>query len=198
MFWDDKIKNYHTVDNLIKNFPAVKKEILDYINLPNVMQDYPNYKVMDNKMIYEKYWKATPCSVFKDEHVELNGTDEVKKVVMYLVSQFRKYCPVTYSIIKPDEDKGVLANSFISRLIPGTIINPHDGWTKKYMRIHLGIVTDPDCKITVRDQTKAWEEGKILAFNDGDIHSVVHSGSKERIVFSFDVNLEYLKNYMND
>ena len=196
MFWQDKIVGYPVVDNLIDNFAVVKNELISYVNLPNVLQDYPNYLVQDNKMIYEKYWKATPCSIFKDEHVELNGTDELKQFLNYLIVQFRKNCPITYSIIKDDEHKGVLANSFISRLLPGTIINPHDGWTKKYMRIHLGLICDPECKITVLNNTMAWEEGKILAFNDGDIHSVVHNGTHERVVFSFDVDLDYLKQFM--
>lgn len=196
MFWQDKIFNYPVCMNLVNNYDIVKKEILNHISIPDILQDYPNYKVLDNKLIYENYWKATPCSVFKDEHVELNGSDEVKQVVNYLAGRFRENCPVTHLIIKEEEAKGVLANSFISRLIPGTVINPHYGWTKKYMRVHFGIVCDPECKITVNGQTATWEEGKILAFNDGDTHSVVHNGTKERVVFSVDIVLDYLKHYM--
>ena len=198
MFWDSKIKNFKVVDDLISNFDTVQKEIINHINTPDILYDYPMYLVLDDKPIYEKYWKATPCSVFKDEHVELNGTPQLQQFLMFLVSKFRTNCPVTYSIIKEEENKGVLVNSFISRLVPGTIINPHDGWTNKYMRIHLGVICDPDCKITVNGETRAWEEGKILAFNDGDLHSVRHEGVKERVVFSFDMDLDYLKNYMHD
>jgi hypothetical protein len=196
MFWDSKLIHYPLYNNLIKNYPEIKKEIVDYINIPNILVDYPNYKVPSGKMIYEKYWKATPCSNYIDEHVELNESKEMKDILTYLISQFRKHCPVTYNTIREEEEKGVLANSFISRLLPGTIINPHVGWTNKYLRMHLGIVTDPGCVITVLKESKTWEDGKILAFNDGDQHSVVHNGTKERIVFSMDINLKYLKQYM--
>lgn len=196
MLWQDKLTEYPLYQKLIENYPIIKTEILNHINKPNILQDYPNYQVLDNKMIYEKYWKAAPCSVFKDEHVELNGSDDIKKFLMYLTQQFRLNCPYTYSIIKNEEDNGVLCNSFISRLMPGTIINPHYGWSKKYMRMHLGIVTDPECKITVGTQTQAWEDGKILAFNDGDVHKVSHNGTKERVIFSVDIDLIYLRQFM--
>lgn len=196
MFWQHKLTNFPLYNKLQENYPSIKKEILYYINLPNILQDYPNYTVLDNKMIYEKYWKATPCSVFREEHIELNGNKEMEKFVKYLVQQFRLNCPITYSIIKDEEDKGVLCNSFISRLLPGTIINPHHGWSNKYMRMHLGIVTDPECKISVGTQTQSWEDGKILAFNDGDIHKVSHNGTKERIIFSVDIDLHYLHKFM--
>lgn len=196
MFWDSYIKGYHVIDSLQENFDVVQKEILEYIDNPDILVDYPNYAVKDHDRIYEHYWKATPCSVFRDEHVEIYGTPELEEFLLYLVSQFRSHCPVTYSCIKEDEYKGLLCNSFISRLVPNSIINPHSGWSQKYMRVHLGIKTDPDCKITVGDDTRTWEEGKVLAFNDGDEHSVKHLGTRERIVFSFDVEGEYIDTFM--
>lgn len=202
MFWDDKIKGYPLVDNLIKYYPEIKNEVLTYINIPNILHDYPNYKIDGFDHIYQKYWKATPCTLLKSESLSKgsgpysHGTDESDQIIAYLVSQFRKHCPITHSIIKPDEDLGVLTNSFISRLIPGSVINPHTGYSADYMRIHLGLVCDPECKMTVGKQTKAWEEGKILAFNDGDMHSVVHNGNSQRIILSVDVELTYIKQYM--
>jgi aspartyl/asparaginyl beta-hydroxylase (cupin superfamily) len=85
-------------------------------------------------------------------------------------------------------------------LIPGSIINPHHGWTDDFLRIHLGLICDPECKITVGDETKTWEEGKILAFKDGGpfLHSVEHKGTTERIILSVDVKLSYLSQYVNN
>jgi len=197
LFWQDNIKRFPLLDALSNNFPTVKSEILNHIKHPEVLQDYPNYPVMFDKMIYEKYWKAAPCSVFKEEHVELNGTPELKNFLSYLTDKFRSNCPTTYSLIKEYEDNGHLTNSFISRLLPGTIINPHQGWSQKYMRIHLGLVCDPECAITVGNQTQVWEEGKFLAFRDQDMHSVKHKGTKERIVYSFDISLKYLAQFID-
>ena len=64
------------------------------------------------------------------------------------------------------------------------------------MRIHLPIVVDPDCKITVGTHTHTWEEGKILSFIDGDMHSVKHLGTKDRIVVSVDMRINYAKQYV--
>jgi Aspartyl/Asparaginyl beta-hydroxylase len=199
-FYQDRLTRFPLLQRLSDKFDIVKEEILTHIETPMVMQDYPNYKVNDNKPIYEKYWKACPCSRFVDEHIELQGNEMVKQYIAYVVDLFRKNCPTTYSIIKPYEDNNILANAFVSRLVPGTIINPHDGWTKKYMRIHLGLVTDPQCNITVgpeQKETQTWHEGKFLAFNDGDLHSVKHNGTAERIVFSMDINLKFLDKYID-
>ena len=202
MFWDDKIKNFPLTDNLLNNFESVKKEVLTYINKPNILQDYPNYKIAGYDKIYEKYWKATPVTLLKEESVSTrtsstsHGNDENDKIIAYLINQFRINCPLTYSIIKEEESVGNATNGFISRLIPGSVINPHVGYTNKYMRIHFGLVCDPECKITVGNDTKAWEEGKILAFNDGDKHSVIHNGTNERIILSLDVPVKYLRKYI--
>jgi aspartyl/asparaginyl beta-hydroxylase (cupin superfamily) len=66
------------------------------------------------------------------------------------------------------------------------------------MRIHLGLVCDPECKITVGDETMTWEEGKILAFKDGGphYHQVKHNGNKDRYILSIDLKLDYLENYL--
>jgi len=194
MFYDKQIKNYPVTENLLSNFDEVRREILSYVDARTLI-DYPMYQVR-GKPIYENYWKATPCSLFQDEHIEISGTEEVKQETMKYVRMFRQQCPLTYAIIQEDEDAGFLRNSFISRLIPGSIINPHGGWADKFIRIHLGIVTDPDCRITVDEETRTWEEGKILAFFDRHNHSVVHNGTKERIVFSFDVLREHIQNFM--
>jgi aspartyl/asparaginyl beta-hydroxylase (cupin superfamily) len=68
------------------------------------------------------------------------------------------------------------------------------------MRIHMGLICDPECKITVDAETKTWTEGKILAFKDGGpyYHSVVHNGTKDRYIFSFDLSLEYLSPYITN
>jgi hypothetical protein len=133
-------------------------------------------------------------SVFREEHVELHGTAESRKYLEQLVATAKQKMPLIDSIISPYEQQGVLANSFISRLLPGTIIRPHVGWSTNWMRVHLGVICDPGCKITIGDKTRTWEEGKLLAFSDAGPfpHSVLHEGTEERIVFSVDLRLSWL------
>ena len=194
-FYQDKLKHISVCNELVNNYEKIKKEILDFISIPNVLVDYPNYKVSNDKWIYENYWKAAPVSKFRNEHTELTGTPELNKYLNSLIAKTREHCPTTVSIIGELEEQEHLSNSFISRLMPGTIINPHTGWSNKFLRIHLGIVTDPNCKMFIEDESMAWEDGKLLAFVDGHQypHSVKHEGYKERIVLSIDLTLDYLK-----
>ena len=197
-FFEDQIKNMKICVDLVNNYEQIKKEILAFVAQPNALVDYPQYKIGNNQNMYENYWKAAPVSVFRDEHVELMGDKEKQTRLDTLIQYTRKNCPTIVSVIKDLEEEGNLANSFISRLLPGTIINPHVGWSNNWLRVHLGIVTDPECKMTIGDETKTWEDGKLLAFVDGSQmpHSVRHDGTKERIVLSVDLKREYVRNIL--
>ena len=115
-----------------------------------------------------------------------------------LIAMFRGKLPVSSSTIGPLEAQGHLRNVFVSRLIPGSVINPHRGWTPDYLRVHLCLVEDPGCRITVGPQTRTWCTGEILAFKDGGphLHSVVHEGQHERIILSYDLSLRYLAQFI--
>jgi aspartyl/asparaginyl beta-hydroxylase (cupin superfamily) len=196
-FHEDKIINLKVCQDIIANYELIKKEIISFCDEPDALVNYPNYPIPGYSSIYGKYWKAAPLSIFRDEHVELNGTPELKENLLQLTSIARSKCPTYVKCISELEQEGNLANSFISRLIPGSVINPHYGWTKNWMRVHLGIICDPKCMITVGEETKVWEEGKFLAFYDGGDypHSVVYKGTKERIVVSMDISCSYIEHY---
>lgn len=201
-FWDGIIKDAPICQELLNNFDKIKKEALDFIADPAILFDYPQYRVHYNDTdynIYENYWKAVPMSRYEQEYIDTKSTPEQMKMIEGIIARSKQRCPIINSIIYPLEKDGNLANSFISRLIPGSKINPHDGTTSNFMRIHLCLIEDPGCKITVGDQTRAWEEGKLLAFKDGKpyLHSVKHEGTHERVVLSVDVRLDpYLRPYM--
>jgi beta-hydroxylase len=96
------------------------------------------------------------------------------------------------------EAQGHLRNAFISRLLPGSNIHPHRGWTAEFLRIHLGLVCDPDCQITLDQVSKTWKAGQLLSFLDGGpfLHSVSHRGKHERIVMSVDLRVSYVLQFM--
>lgn len=194
-FFDDDIGDVPVCADLVSNYPQIREEIIAFCQRQDSLVDYPNYPIDGYDRIYDNYWKAAPLSKFKDEHVELNGTPELTALLLQLTANTRKYCPTAAKVISKLEEEGNLANSFISRLLPGTVIHPHVGWSPNWMRVHLGIVCDPGCKITIGGETRTWEEGKLLAFNDGPPHphGVRHEGSKERIVLSVDLRLEYIE-----
>jgi aspartyl/asparaginyl beta-hydroxylase (cupin superfamily) len=209
-FWEDRLSTDPICNQFIKHWRAIRIEVLFVKFLfPNFFGNYPKFRVIDPETekkvrIYENSWKLCPISKFDNNHsLEMNSI--IKRLknkidLQSLIQRNRKWIgPRTHSIIEGPERDGIISNVFISVLSPGTIIRPHKGYSKEYMRIHLGLICDPECKITVGEKTKTWEPGKILAFKDGGpyYHSVVHNGTKDRYILSFDIKLDYLANYIN-
>lgn len=196
-FWDDKIQDVPVLQNLMKNWQEIREEVLNLISDSNFLYDYPKWdKAGGVSELYKYYWKVCPMSRFDHEYTANFMTQEEKQIVSNVITEAKKRCPIIERCISELESERNLGSAFISRLIPGSIIHPHHGYTKDWMRIHLGLVCDPECKITVGGETRTWEEGKLLAFRDGDLHSVKHNGKTERIVFSVDIRLSYLKPFM--
>ena len=191
-FHQDKVEHLPIFVEMVINYEAIKKEILEFCKLDFSLVDYPTYPIGGYDSLYQNYWKAAPVSRFKNEYVAEDNTEAAKRLSI-LTENTKTHCPTLVKIIADLEQLGHLVNSFISRLIPGSIINPHTGWTKDYLRVHFCIVADPNCKITVGNETNTWEAGKLLAFNDGDMHSVRHDGVQQRIVWSVDLDINYLK-----
>jgi len=196
-FWDEYLNEVPLVKELKDNFSAIQEEIIKYCDAPLSLFDYPKYQI-EGVNLYEHYWKAAPISMFEGEFVSSYATEQERQFLNIVIKNAKDKCPVTNSVISPYEKDNILHNAFISRLIPGSVINPHTGWTNVYMRIHLGISCDPYARISVADESRTWEEGKILAFKDGPPlkHSVVHAGTKERIILSVDVKIDYLRNFV--
>lgn len=195
-FWHEQLKDTPICTALVENYPQIKEEVLNFVSNPENLYNYPKYNVGDTPL-YENYWKAVPLSVFEGEFISMYASPQEKQYLKFIVDNAKRQCPTINKVISPFEDAGNLSNCFISRLIPGSIINPHRGWTPDYMRIHLGLVCDPECKITVGTETHTWEEGKLLAFKDGGPHphSVRHNGTDERIILSVDVKISYLEQF---
>ncbi len=78
-------------------------------------------------------------------------------------------------------------HSLFSVLEPGTHILPHCGPSNYRLRLHLGLVVPEGCRIRVGDQTRTWEEGKVLVLDDSFEHEVWNDGDKQRIVLIVDI-----------
>jgi aspartyl/asparaginyl beta-hydroxylase (cupin superfamily) len=201
-FWDPYLADAPIVKSLKENFESIRNEVLAHVKNNDPLIDYPKYKIVNpvtnNDMIdlYDNYWKAFPVTRFADEFIsdspQFHST-EVRKIIEFN----KQHCPTVDKVVKELEEKKLLANAFVSRLIPGSILNPHRGWSNNWMRIHICLKEDPGCVITVGGEQRTWKEGEILAFKDGGIHlhSVKHNGTVDRIILSVDVNIQYLKQF---
>uniref|UniRef100_A0A8C8EWG9 Aspartate beta-hydroxylase n=1 Tax=Oncorhynchus tshawytscha TaxID=74940 RepID=A0A8C8EWG9_ONCTS len=71
---------------------------------------------------------------------------------------------------------------------PGTHVWPHTGPTNCRLRMHLGLVIPKTgCKIRCTNDTRAWEEGKVLIFDDSFEHEVWQDANSYRLIFIVDV-----------
>ncbi|XP_069321663.1 aspartyl/asparaginyl beta-hydroxylase isoform X3 [Eulemur rufifrons] len=71
---------------------------------------------------------------------------------------------------------------------PGTHVWPHTGPTNCRLRMHLGLVIPKEgCRIRCANETKTWEEGKVLIFDDSFEHEVWQDASSFRLIFIVDV-----------
>lgn len=77
---------------------------------------------------------------------------------------------------------------FVSRLRPGVELPPHHGLSNIKLTVHLPVDLPPSgCSITVAGETRCWEYGRFLAFDDSFLHSAANLSGHERTVLIFDV-----------
>jgi aspartyl/asparaginyl beta-hydroxylase (cupin superfamily) len=201
-FWNDFLHKIPLCNTLIEKSPEIKEEVMNFIREKNPMVDLPKYGAYDsvNKIqrenVYDHSWKAMPLSRFVHEFDE--SDPELKINVEQLARYAQENLPVTYGLIREYEQKGWLANTFISRLVPGSVIHPHRGISDLFLRVHLCLIEDPGCSITVGNETQTWIEHRLLSFKDGGpySHSVLHAGKNERIILSMDLLISEMRQFI--
>ncbi|WP_220487301.1 aspartyl/asparaginyl beta-hydroxylase domain-containing protein [Shewanella sp. SR44-4] len=86
-------------------------------------------------------------------------------------------CPQTAKLV---ENIGGISLAGFSLLAPHTHITPHVGWANNVYRLHLGLVVPPDCRLRVASETRYWEEGKCLIFDDTAEHEAWNDSAQYR------------------
>ena len=80
----------------------------------------------------------------------------------------------------------IITSQFL-RLEPGVQLRPHCGEGNFRWVMHLGLDVPSGVAITVGGKTVAWEEGKVIVFDDSYLHSVEHNGDRDRVVLAMQV-----------
>jgi beta-hydroxylase len=123
--------------------------------------------------------------------VETITRDQHWKTFMFCGYGFRceenlKRCPETARVLASIPG---LETAFFSILSPGKYVPPHRGPYNGVLRLHLGLVIPEPrerCWIRVADQTRTWEEGKALLFDDSYEHEVHNDTDGLRVVLFVD------------
>ncbi len=92
-------------------------------------------------------------------------------------------CPTTTRLIEAIPG---MSTAGFSYLAPGTHIVPHRGYTNAVLRCHLGLIVPEGCSMRVANETRQWQEGRCLVFDDTSEHEVWHKGSEPRVVLLLD------------
>jgi beta-hydroxylase len=73
-----------------------------------------------------------------------------------------------------------------SRLAPHTHVKPHAGWAASVYRMHLPLVVPPGCRLRVAAETRTWQEGRCLIFDDTVEHEAWNDSDLSRGVLLLD------------
>ncbi|KPJ16637.1 Aspartyl/asparaginyl beta-hydroxylase [Papilio machaon] len=100
-----------------------------------------------------------------------------------------KRAPVTCSIVRTEPAAANCRRGQIkfSLMSAGTHVRPHVGPTNCRLRMHLGLSNTKHTYIRVDRETRQWQLGKVLLFDDSFEHEVWHNGTGPRLVLIVDV-----------
>ncbi|WP_298192057.1 aspartyl/asparaginyl beta-hydroxylase domain-containing protein [Novosphingobium sp.] len=82
---------------------------------------------------------------------------------------------------------GRAPNALWSRLKPGTHIAPHTGMLNTRLICHVPIRTAFGCTLRVGSETRTWEPGVPLIFDDSMEHEARNAGPETRTVLLFEI-----------
>jgi len=96
-------------------------------------------------------------------------------------------CPATARVLQMIPG---MSTAMFSILAPGKHIPEHRGPYKGVLRYHLGLIVPQPlgaCRIRVRDETRSWEEGGSLIFDDSHMHEAWNDSDGVRVVLFVDL-----------
>jgi aspartyl/asparaginyl beta-hydroxylase (cupin superfamily) len=98
-------------------------------------------------------------------------------------------CPATWAAVQAAPMPRIAASPTVmfSLLRPGARIEPHTGMLNTRLICHLPLIVPPGCRFRVGNETREWQEGKLIIFDDTIEHEAWNDGSQERVVLIFDI-----------
>jgi tetratricopeptide (TPR) repeat protein len=105
-------------------------------------------------------------------------------------------CPRTAALLKTlplAQIPGIAPSAFFSVLKPRTKIPPHTGVTNTRVIVHLPLIVPDGCWYRVGNETRQWEAGKALIFDDSIEHEAWNGSDQIRVLLIFDIWNPYLE-----
>jgi hypothetical protein len=106
------------------------------------------------------------------------------------VEEIAARCPNTMAALAKvpmSQISGQTPSVLFSRLTPGAHIPPHRGMLNCRLIGHLPLIVPDGCTLRVGNETRRWEEGRLLIFDDSFEHEAKNPSGETRIVLLFDI-----------
>ena len=212
---EDVICDLSSFRNLVNEFKEIIPEIIRFVEVNQpilqewVLDQWVEDRNLGRVQLWEGDWKVIPMplnavgTTATEEDFELSEmvsfvelfnttVEKVQEVLPKLTESMQELCPTFYNAIKEDVDDQLIKSCTISKLSPGTKINPHSGDIDS-LRLHYSIIDDEDAWLSVRGRKKTWKVGRPFAFHDYDKHWAQHNGTHDRIVVIMDYSISQLE-----
>ena len=159
--------------DLEKNYEQILQELLELLNLnvkPFWMKTFPEYVESENKQAWRVFTFLLYGSLF------------------YLMKspKHAQLCPKTSELIFNIPQ--IISCDF-SLLPAKTRINPHKGYSKMILRVHLPLIVPIGnlCGLKVGNEIHHWKEGELVIFDDSFVHEAWNDSNEPRVVLMFDI-----------
>lgn len=98
-------------------------------------------------------------------------------------------CPRTWEALQAAPLPRIINSptAMFSLLRAGTRIPPHTGSHNARLICHLPLIVPPGCGFRVGNETRLWQEGKLLIFDDTIEHEAWNESDQDRVVLIFDI-----------
>ena len=166
---------------LERNTPAICEELLAVMSQD---QGFRPFIELPREHPGAAYWK------------ELNHSPNWNAFFFYrdgeAYTENQARCPVTTAALDAAPLNRVAEHSpeaLYSILTPGAHIPPHTGVINVRLVVHLPLIVPSAtaCGIRVGGETRGWEEGRCIAFDDTYEHAAWNKSDKTRVVLIFDI-----------
>ena len=107
-----------------------------------------------------------------------------------LVEENAARCPRTVAALErvPMTQMGARTPAVLFSLLrPRTRIPPHHGMLNTRLICHLPLIVPPGCWLRVGNETRFWEEGKLMIFDDSIEHEAHNPTDRLRVILLFDI-----------
>lgn len=102
-----------------------------------------------------------------------------------------KLCPQTFAAIADNAPlcriDGRAPSIMFSLLRPRSKIPPHTGMVNCRFICHLPLIVPPHCGFRVAAETREWQVGELLVFDDSVEHEAWNNSNEDRLILIFDV-----------